>query len=158
MKISFRIGLFFCLSWISVSAIAQQPGSAADANDRHLTLDVVVSDRLGKGVPGLQAQDFIVLDNKKPQKILSFQAPGAHTEPTEIILVVDEVNTSFTNVTYERDEIKKFLLRNGGKLAHPVTLAFFSDNGTQILNDSSRDGNSLLATFDQHETALRTIR
>jgi len=166
MKISFRIGLVFCLSWISVSAIAQQPGSAAaaeaaksaDANDRHLTLDVVVSDRLGKGVPGLQAQDFIVLDNKKPQKILSFQAPGAHTEPTEIILVVDEVNTSFTNVTYERDEIKKFLLRNGGKLAHPVTLAFFSDNGTQILNDSSRDGNSLLATFDQHETALRTIR
>ena len=166
MKILFRIGLVLCLSWVSVSAMAQQSGLAAaaeaansaGANDRRLTLDVVVSDRSGKGVPGLQEQDFVVLDNKKPQKILTFQASPAHTEPTQILLVVDEVNTSFTNVTYERDEIKKFLLRNGGKLAYPVTLAFFSDNGTQILNDSSRDGNSLLAAFDQHETALRSIR
>ena len=167
MNRSFRIGLVFCLSWISVSAKAQQAGSAAeveaakmaDSNDRRLTLDVVVSDRSGKRVAGLQAQDFVVLDNKKPQKVLSFQAsPGAQAVPTEIILVVDEVNTSFTNVTYERDEIKKFLLRNGGKLAQPVTLAFFSDNGTQILDDSSRDGSALLASFDQHETALRSIR
>ena len=166
MNVSFRIGLVLCLSWLSVSALAQQPGSAAaeaatsaDPSDRNLTLDVVVSDRTGKAVPGLQAQDFVVLDNKKPQKVVSFQASGgAKTEPVEIILVVDEVNTSFTNVTYARDEIKKFLLRNGGNLAHPVTLAFFSDGGSQILNDSSRDGNALQASFDQHETALRSIR
>ncbi len=170
MNASFRIGLVLCLSWLSislsVSALAQQPGSAAaeaatsaDPGDRNLTLDVVVSDRTGKAVPGLQAQDFVVLDNKKPQKVVAFQASGgAKAEPVEIVLVVDEVNTSFTNVSYARDEIKKFLLRNGGNLTHPVTLAFFSDNGTQILNDSSRDGNALLASFDQHETALRSIR
>jgi VWFA-related protein len=166
MNASFRIGLILCLSWLSVSALAQQPGPAAaesatsaNPSDGDLTLDVVVSDRTGKAVPGLQAQDFVVLDNKKPQKVIAFQASGgAKTEPVEIILVVDEVNTSFTNVTYERDEIKKFLLQNGGNLAHPVTLAFFSDSGTQILDDSSRDGNSLLASFNQHETALRSIR
>jgi VWFA-related protein len=166
MNASFRIGLVLCLSWLSVSALAQQSGSAAaetassaDASDRNLTLDVVVSNRSGKAVPGLQAQDFVVLDNKKPQKIVAFQASGgAKTEPVEFILVVDEVNTSFDNVSYVREEIKKFLLQNGGNLTHPVTLAFFSDNGTQILNDSSRDGNALLASFNQHETALRSIR
>ncbi len=165
MNASFRIGLFLCLSWVSISGIAQQVGSEAEAvrstdgNDHRLTLDVVVSDRSGKRTPGLQAQDFVVLDNKKPQKIVSFQASGGpHAEPVDIILVVDEVNTSFTNVTYARDEIKKFLLQNGGKLAHPVTLAFFSDNGTQILDEPSGDGNALLASFDQHETALRSIR
>ena len=175
MNTSFRTGLVLCLSWLSVSVLAQQTGSAAateqlqsvpsaapeaaNPNDRRLTLDVVVSDRSGKAIPGLQAKDFVVLDNKKPQKVLAFQASGgAQAEPVEILLVVDEVNTSFTNVTYERDQVKKFLLQNGGNLAHPVTLAFFSDAGTQIQNDSSRDGNALLASFNQHETALRTIR
>jgi VWFA-related protein len=174
MNRSFRTGLVLCLSWLSVSVLAQQAGSTAaeqlqvvppaateapHPNDHRLTLDVVVSDRSGKAIPGLQAKDFVVLDNKKPQKVLAFQASGgAQAEPVEILLVVDEVNTSFTNVTYERDQIKKFLLRNGGTLTHPVTLAFFSDSGTQILNDSSRDGNALLPSFNQHETALRTIR
>ena len=171
MSASFRTGLILCLSWLSVSAWAQQTGSGAaseqlevanstNVSDRRLTLDVVVSDRSGKAVPGLQAQDFVVLDNKKPQKVLGFQASGSvqAEPPVTILLVVDEVNTSFTSVTYERDEIKKFLFRNGGNLSHPVTLAFFSDAGTQILEGSSRDGNALMASFDQHQTALRSIR
>jgi len=170
---SFRTGLVLCLSWLSFSALAQQTGLATEqlqtpstanesvnsAHDRQLTLDVVVSDRSGKAVSGLQEKDFVVLDDKKPQKILGFQASGgAQPEPVQVLLVVDEVNTSFTTVTYERDQIKKFLLQNGGNLAHPVTMAFFSDSGTQVLNDASRDGNALLASFDQHETALRSIR
>ncbi|HEY6412385.1 MAG TPA: VWA domain-containing protein [Edaphobacter sp.] len=137
------------------------PTAANPTDDRRLTLDVVVSDRSGKAVPGLQAQDFVVLDNKKPQKLISFEETGGAVQtepPVEILLVVDEVNTSFTNVTYVRDQIRKFLLKNGGQLAHPVTLAFFSDAGTQIQDGSSRDGKGLLASFDQHETALRTIR
>ena len=84
MNASFRLGLVLCLSWLSVSSLAQQPGSAAaeaatsaEPSDRNLTLDVVVSDRSGKVVPGLQAQDFVVLDNKKPQKLVAFQASGA---------------------------------------------------------------------------------
>jgi VWFA-related protein len=173
MNTSFRVGLVLCLSWLSVSAVAQQAGSAAakeeqsqpvasmaaNPNDPRLTLDVVVSNRAGKAVPGLQAQDFVVLDNKKPLKVLSFKESGsAHEVPVEILLVIDEVNTSFNSVTYVRDEVKKFLMQNGGQLAHPVSLAFFSDTGNLIQNGSSRDGNALLASYDQHETALRTIR
>ena len=67
-------------------------------------------------------------------------------------------HSSYNNVAYVRDEVKKFLLQNGGELAHPVTLGFFSDAGTQILDGSSRDGKALLASFDKHETALRTVR
>ncbi len=37
-------------------------------------------------------------------------------------------------------------------------MAFFSDSGTEIQSNSSRDGNALLASFDQHETALRSVR
>jgi VWFA-related protein len=168
MKASFRTGLVLCLAWLPLSVFAQQPGapeqiqtSPAPVANGQLTLDVVVSDRSGKAVRGLHEQDFVVLDNKKPQKILSFKETGGSVQaepPVTTFLMVDEVNTSYNNVAYVRDEVKKFLLQNGGELAHPVTLGFFSDAGTQILDGSSRDGKALLASFDKHETALRTVR
>ncbi len=131
-----------------------------------LILDVVVTDKSGKAIEGLQEKDFAVLDSGHAQSILSFEAHGvagaanaqAADLPVRIILLVDEVNTGFRGVAYERDQIKRFLLQNGGTLAHPMSLAFFSDSGTEIQEDASRDGNGLLAAFDQHVTALRSIR
>jgi VWFA-related protein len=167
-------------SLCSLSAFAQQqptapamgplqtrPAPSPDAADHRLVLDVVVTDKSGKGVKGLGEKDFTILDNGRPQTIHSFQASGGgdgaaanipSETPVQIILLVDEVNTSFGRVAYERDEIKRFLLQNGGKLARPMSLAFFSDTGTDIQNETTRDGNALLAVFDQHETALRGIR
>ncbi len=59
-------------------------------------------------------------------------------------------------MTYERDEVKKFLLQNGGKLVWPVSLVFFSETGLQMQNGPSRDGNALAALFDQQEIGLRS--
>lgn len=180
MKSWHRASLFvLCLSWSSLPGFAQQqppglppiPGQQQApplvANDNRLVLDVVVKDKSGKAVTGLEEKDFTVLDNGSPQKILSFFATGAGGAPAKvqpadppvrIILLVDEVNTSFTRVAYERDQIKKFLQQNEGVLAHPLSMAFFSDMGTEVQNDATRDGNALLQAFDQHETALRSIR
>jgi VWFA-related protein len=168
------LSLFFCLS---VPAVAQQstpnpaaqvqPGTVLSSSpqhstDRRIKLDVVVTDHSGKVVSGLQQQDFTLLDNKEPRKILSFQAESkamlTPDSPVEVILIVDEVNVGFERVAYERDEIKKFLKENGGKLAYPVSMAFFSDTKTEIQNGSSTDGNALLASFDQSVNALHTIR
>ena len=81
-----------------VGGFAQQAGPPAGTN-RQITLDVVVTDKSGKPVPGLQQQDFTLLDNKQPQKILSFTAVqgGAKTAdpPVDVVLLVDEVNTTF---------------------------------------------------------------
>jgi VWFA-related protein len=49
-------------------------------------------------------------------------------------------------------------MQNGGQLTHPVSLGFFSDTGTQLQPNASTDGKALLASFDEHETKLRTIR
>src|SRR5580704_17833590 len=101
-----------CMRWIPlfglllVSGLAQQ----AEPPNRQITLDVVVTDKSGKPVPGLQQQDFTLLDNKQPQKILSFQAAAEKTDPpVEVILLVDEVNTNFTSVSFERAQVEKFL-------------------------------------------------
>ena len=166
--------LLFCLPCFSLPVFSQQPASSAppteqlpanaapltEASESHLVLDVVVTDKSGKPRTGLTQNDFVVRDNGQVRKILSFRAVAgtAPAEPVKIIMMVDEVNTTFTRVAYERDQLRKFLLQNGGQLAHPVTLGFFSDNGTELENNPSRDGNALLASFDQHETKLRTIR
>ncbi|WP_353064949.1 VWA domain-containing protein [Tunturibacter psychrotolerans] len=122
-------------------------------------LDVVVADRTGKPRTGLTQNDFVVRDNGQPRKILSFRAvDGVAEPPVKIILMVDEVNTTFTRVAYERDQLRKFLLQNGGQLTHPVSLGFFTDTGTELQPDASTDGKALLASFDEHETKLRTIR
>lgn len=163
------------LSLVSLSGFAQQSPAPAggqlqvrtappsDAKD--LTLDVVVTGKSGKAVAGLKETDFTVLDNGHPQKVLAFRAStkpvGSDTaagDPVKLILLVDEVNTNFDRVSYERDQIKKFLLQNGGVLPYPTSMAFFMDTKTEIQKTTSRDGNGLLAVFDEHQTALRTIR
>lgn len=165
-----RAGMsLLCVSCIALQVSAQQPTGPASlpAAKTRLTLDVAVTDHAGKTVKGLTEKDFTVLTNGHPQDILSFEASGGGVSttnvqpagpPVKIILLVDEVNTNFTRVAYEREQIKTFLLRNEGVLDHPVSMAFFSDKGTEIQNNSSRDGNALLASFDQHETALRSVR
>jgi VWFA-related protein len=180
MNVSYRAGIFLLgLSCCSLPVIAQpqagstpvavqlQPGPKPPAETANLALDVVVTDKAGNAVKGLEQKDFAVFDNGNPQKILSFHATGsgvaaANVQPAEppvkIILLVDEVNTDFRRVAYERDQIKKLLLQNNGVLAHPTSMAFFTDTGTEVQNTTSRDGNALLEAFDQHETALRSIR
>jgi VWFA-related protein len=129
--------------------------------DRQVTIEVQVNDRSGATVCGLQKQDFTLLDDKQPQNILSFRAvdggAASTTDPVEIVLVIDAVNSSFQAVASERDQIRKFLLRNSGKLAEPVSLVIFSDAGADVQNGSSRDGNALATLLDQKEVGLRTI-
>jgi VWFA-related protein len=153
-----------------ISGFAQQNGPAgqlvpaasvpAGSASRQMALDVVVTDKSGKPVTGLQQGDFTLLDNKQPQKILSFQAvEGGNTPadlPVEVKLLMDGINTAFTNVAIERNEMIKFLGRNGGALAQPVSLIFFSDSGaTETI--SSRDGNAVIADLNQKQLGLRAI-
>jgi VWFA-related protein len=138
------------------------PPAASTRPDRPITLDVQVTDKSGAPVRGLQQQDFTLLDDKQPQKIVSFQVVDAElvaaSDPlVEIVLLVDVVNTSLRAVAYEREQVKKFLLQNGGKLAQPVSLIFFSDDGAKIQKDSSRDGNAEAALFDQYEAGVKSI-
>jgi VWFA-related protein len=159
--------LLTCLSWAQNTPPPQlQPRPAEPekapsppSSERQIKLTVQVTDKSGAPIRGLQKEAFTVLDDKRPQNILSFKAvdePAANP-PVEIVLVVDAVNASFQAVTYERNQLKKFLLQNGGKLAQPVSLVVFADTGTKMQQGSSRDGNALAALYDQYETGLRII-
>ena len=179
MNVSHRALAIVGFSLVCLSGFAQQPGGSAPETGQlqvrpESSPDAAnqlgagcCCDRQGKAVKGLEEKDFTVFDNGHSQKILSFQATGGEAvppniqqaePPVKIILMVDEVNTNFSRVSYERNEIKKLLQQNNGVMAHPMSMAFFSDAGTEIQNNASQDGNALLAVFDQHQAALRSIR
>jgi len=135
--------------------------TAPGGTNRQIVLDVQVTDKSGAPVRGLQQQDFTLLDDKQPQPITSFQAvdhsalPPGDT-PVEVILVVDAVNASYSSVSFERDQMKRWLLQNEGHLAQPTSLILFTDSGAKIQNAPSEDGKALAAAYDQLEVGLKT--
>lgn len=164
MAVFFRIFLSLSLWTVTIprSADAQQNAArtTASAAENRITLDVVAKDKSGKPVPNLQEQDFTILDNKRPERIVSFEAvrgATASVPPMEIVLVVDAVNTTFAKVAYERSELDKFLKRDGGRLSWPVSIAFVTDSGLNMQGAASRDGAALEEYLDQHVTGLRAV-
>jgi len=151
--------VFFLLAPLLYAAVlpAQQNTQSTPSPASRIYLDVVVTPKSGPPVANLQQQDFTILDNKTPQHPTSFKALGGSREPIEVVLVIDAVNTSYQNLSYERGEIDKFLRANGGHLPQPTTLAFFTDTGTQMQQGFSTDGNALSASLDQQVIGLRTI-
>ena len=132
-----------------------------DATDGHIHLDVVVTDKAGKPVSGLELKDFTLLDDGRPAKILSFHGidavAQAASKPVEVILVLDAVNLPFQMVARTRLQIANFLRQNGGHLAQPVSIFVFNDDGVTVLAQPSMDGNALATQLDHADSRMRVI-
>jgi VWFA-related protein len=109
-------------------------------------------------VTKLTQQNFTVLDNKAPRPITSFKVMTAAEEPVEVILLIDAVNTPIKVVAYVRSDMEKFLKGMEGKLTNPTTVAVLTDDGFQIGNGFSTDGNSLSDELEHREIGTREIK
>ncbi len=137
---------------------AQQETQSTPAAASSITLDVVVTGKSGSPVADLQQQDFTIFDNKTPRHITSFRAFAGSQAPVHVLIVLDAVNVPYESIAYSRGEIDKFLHANGGRLAYPTQLAFFTDKGMQTQQTFSTDGNELSSSLDQYAVSLRDIR
>ncbi len=138
---------------------AQDAGTAPDA-PRTMTIHVLVSDKVGHAVEGLQESDFTLLDNKQPQKLLGFRADDAavlKSDPVQVMIVVDMINADVVTVAREREEVGAYLKENGGELLNPTSIAVIADSGVKAAPGSSQDGNVLLAAFNQTQSEIRDI-
>jgi VWFA-related protein len=149
-------------------------------------LDVVVTDKSGKPVSGLELKDFTLLDNNQPAKILSFHVVDETAQkaepPVEVILLLDTVNLPiqvvsttrqrtdsglmsqqtpgglpFQAVSIARQQIMNYLLQNGGHLAQPVSLFVLTSQGLDLQRLPLLDGNELAAEASQRDNKLRTL-
>ncbi|MGA9670691.1 MAG: VWA domain-containing protein [Terracidiphilus sp.] len=152
--------LFLCLTAVTFAQQAPVLGGPALGEGR-IKLDVVVTDTLGKPVSGLALKDFTLLDNGQPSKILSFHdldgAAQQGDSPVEVILVIDTINLPIQQIIYMRQEVEKFLRRNGGHLALPVAVFVLNDSGLSSQQPPSVDGNALAAEIDRHVNTLSSV-
>ena len=122
--------------------------------DRRVTLDVVVTDRAGHPITGLQQQDFTILDDKVPQTILSFLP--AENAAVQAILLLDAVNTPPQGIAYQRQQLDKFLRQDGGKLPLPMSIVLLTDT-FRGQPAPTRDGNALADSLKSQQSGLRAI-
>ncbi|MGC9198390.1 MAG: VWA domain-containing protein [Acidobacteriaceae bacterium] len=125
---------------------------------RTIFLDVLVTEKNGQPVTGLGANDFTVLDDKRPEKITSFKEINAKEQPVEAIVLIDAVNTHYDIVSEARQQIDKFLHANGGKLPLPTVLAVLTNDGIEMQHTYTTNGNDLDAVLTQYTIGLREIR
>lgn len=139
-------------------AVPPAPGSGSPEGRIHL--DVVVSDKAGKAISGLELRDFTLLDNNLPSKIVSFHAvddPMQKATPVQAILVLDAINQESSAVSAERVQVDTFLRQNGGRLPLPVSVLLFNDAGLKVLANPSLDGNAVAAQLDKADAGFRMI-
>ena len=126
-----------------------------------LSLDVVVTDASGDPVPGLKVEDFNLLDNGRPQRIVDFHAGESAPSPADalvsVILVIDGVNSEMQDSEFFRTGIERFLRQNNGQLAHPVTIVLLTDAGFQMVGKASQDGDALAQIVHTFQPSIHTI-
>ena len=159
------LAVVFC----GASALAQKPldlppvtTTPPASTSGPIALDVVVTDKGGNPIRGLTQADFTLLDNKQPAAIRSFAAheAGATAEKSDseaIILLIDDVNGNFNDVSTVRTQIENYLRATGGHLAVPVGIFMLTDTGLTQLTPISSDGTALANILHGKEGSLHNI-
>jgi len=129
--------LTLALAATAFTAFAQAPAPSTEPPaptiriTTHMVLvDVVVTDRQGKAVPGLRPEDFVVEENGKVQKIADLITPAENAPhaPAQLppgiysnkpqyrstggpitVMLLDALNTPYTDQAYARGQMLRFL-------------------------------------------------
>lgn len=158
---------------------AQEPPPSQDSfltvNTRLVVLDVIVVDKDGHFVTGLDQSKFQVTEDKVPQTIRNFEAPAQHQMPkgsagvmlvksaTDLpkignapvnVLVLDEINTPFTHVAYAQQMMNKYLKSLPEVLPVPTLFIAAGSKRIQVLHDYTQSRADLLASVKTHTTDL----
>lgn len=147
--------------------------STIHVSARIALLDATVIDSKGEPVTGLTAKDFAVYEDNKPQPIVSFEAAGSHALPAPTvsapetldparpvtfgqspvtILVLDEINTHFSDATYGVRQVRSYLESQPKVLKQPVAMFVVNDSRFAMMHDYTLDRDALIAALEQHKT------
>lgn len=138
---------------------------------RIVILDAVVLDGKGNVVNGLTRNDFHVTEEGQPEKLIAFEAAGAHTLDADVtinstqqldrvaprapvnIILLDEFNTRFEDMVFARYSLKKYLEKQPDKLSMPAMLIAVSLQNFTVLHDYTQDKAAILQALDHHFVA-----
>jgi VWFA-related protein len=145
-------------SFLSSSTQAQETAQPAipmlDEGKGLIHLDVSVTKIDGEPVSGLNRENFELVDDGRPQPVLSFHAVTGQSAglepPARVILFFDTLCRIYPSCMSKTDALRAqagievFLEQNNGHLSQPVSIFGISDDGLwTVPHQDSTDGNSL---------------
>ena len=147
----------------------QIPPPTIRISTRLVLLDVVVTDKQGNAVTGLQADDFQVDENGKAQKISTFSAqdeinsvapplpPGIYSNRAQYrlpggpitVMLLDGLNTPFKDQAYARRQMLRFVQE---QYKPGQRLGIFTLTGSlNVLQDFTTDPDILQAALERYK-------
>jgi VWFA-related protein len=137
------------------------------ARSELVLIPTVVTDKSGNHVAGLKQEDFTVLENGAIQKIATFEeiisdvhfvsrprspgefsnsVAGAPSARRTTIIVLDFINTSFSDQVYARQDLLKYLTQSVDQ-REPTALYTLSRSGIHVIHDFTSDPRVLVAAL-----------
>jgi VWFA-related protein len=151
-------------------ADAQQAASdtpTIQVTSRLVFLDVTVLDRKGHPVvSGLTKDAFTITDDKKPQRIFSFEPPDSHIVDSDAnadnptgkapvtIFVLDLLDSSFSDFAYIRYMVRKYLVAQPSQLNSPAELMVLGNQSLEMVQGYTRNKADLLYALDHLRSIL----
>jgi VWFA-related protein len=156
------VGAAILLTVLAVQLIAQeQQGSFSvptfQSTSSLVVLDVTVMDKQGRPVVnGLTKDDFTITEDKKPQRIIAFEAPQVHVmdayagddnsdrKAPVTIFVLDLLNSPFEDFVFIRYSTRQYLEAQPAQLNSPAELMVLSNDSLEVLQGYTRNRDDLL--------------
>lgn len=130
-------------------------------------LDVTVLDKKGDPVVGgLSKDDFAITEDKKPQKIFSFEPPDVHViqsgnseenpdgKAPLTIFALDLLDSKFEDFAYIRYETRQFLLKQPEQLMSPAEMLVVGNDSLEVRQGFTRSRAELLDALDHLPAAI----
>jgi VWFA-related protein len=173
------VGILAGAIWLLAQASSGQvPAPTVRVNTRLVLVDVVVTDKQGKPVSGLKAEDFTIEEKGKKQKIAFFQTPeeaqkqnmppqlgpGLYTNKPEFrspggpltVLLLDAANTPFRDQAYSRQQMLKYVTQ---QFKPGMRMGVFTlTNSLQVLQDFTGDPDVLLAALKKYKPQEQVLQ
>ena len=147
------------------------PASTLTVTSRLVVLDVVVMDSKGNVVTGLDQSQFTLYEDKVEQRVRNFEGPEDHAMPNAgqdlvhntadlakignapvNVIVIDELNTPFTDTARAQQAIRHFLEKQPEVLAVPTLFLASGASRVTVLHDFTQSRADLLESMKKHVT------
>jgi VWFA-related protein len=126
----------------------QEPQTTIRAEVALVNVIFTAVDRVGRSVTGLKADDFMVFEDRRPQKIEYFSELGKESDvPLTIALLIDTSGSVKSKLGFEKETAAEFfreILRKNKDLA--LIIQFDSD--VNLVQDFTDDPNQLIGALD----------
>jgi VWFA-related protein len=156
---------------IALAQTSQPPPPLTIRVTTHMVLvDAVISDKQGKAIPNLHAEDVVIEENGKQQNIASFSTPAEKVqEPPQLppgiysnkpqyrssggpitLILLDALNTPFSDQAYARRQMLAFVkeqFRRGDRLG-----VFALTERLTVLQDFTTDPEILYTALERYKS------